>query len=818
MRTTKLSVILLILLFILSCGSEKKDSSKKETTKSTTETSKSEQKKEVKKKKKPSKYLGKLVADEIMAPYDTMIFKEYYGTRHLPPEFNFNIDVSELTLEEIRLIRNEIFARKGYLFNNAVLRGYFNGEKWYQPPWWEEDYTIELNKEEQNFVSKCLAKEKELAKENYVEVNGHNIPNADNVINYHQFHSVGDKLLEKLKANGFAIVPNDNIQLFHVYEKNDYRHIPSFVTTDLFLQLYHMYFSYVLRELEEKEFIPLLESTLESLFNETFKKKYYTNCVGCEEPGFHAQSYYSVALQLLTGKEYAVISSRDIVSSEVKKALEASGQGSEFMNDKEYQYNIFKARGHYTRSEQLTRYFKSMIWLQTANYCLDNDEGLNQAIANAYFLVKTPKALENYKKIYEVTSFIVGESDNISLIDLAEIIKKDYNSDRIATVLDCKKEIRKELENAIKSSNRIFPRYETGCHNKINFMPQRYLFDNDILNKMNDGGINIPAKRLIPKGLDVFAALGVSKAEDILLNEYKENENWDGYTKALEDVKSKFKSFNNWDKTVYNKWMQSLIELNKPNKDYPLVMQTPAWQKKNLNTSLASWTELKHDVILYAERPMAAECGGWGPDEPDPIGYVEPNIKFWNKAVELTEKTIDVLKKSNFYTDEISNKSERILELAKFLHEISIKEIEGKEITKKEYGTIQVIGSNVEYITLSLLEGNTDHWSLVKGPDKKVAVIADVFAGNDQVLEEAVGYVNDIYVIVEINGSLYLTKGAVFSYYEFLHDINDPLTDEEWHEMLDKKNNPDMPKWMKEIIAPVAPLEVKSNYIYSSGC
>ena len=48
---------------------------------------------------------------------------------------------------------------------------------------------------------------------------------------------------------------------------------------------------------------------------------------------------------------------------------------------------------------------------------------------------------------------------------------------------------------------------------------------------------------------------------------------------------------------------------------YPAFMHNNAWTHKDLQTALGSWTELKHDTILYAKQVMA-EMGGGGPEEP----------------------------------------------------------------------------------------------------------------------------------------------------------------------------------------------------------
>ncbi|MFL0125746.1 YARHG domain-containing protein [Tenacibaculum maritimum] len=55
------------------------------------------------------------------------------------------------TKEELRLIRNEIFARKGYVFKSEDLNTYYKTKSWYKP-----DSTIEvtLSDKEQSYIDK----------------------------------------------------------------------------------------------------------------------------------------------------------------------------------------------------------------------------------------------------------------------------------------------------------------------------------------------------------------------------------------------------------------------------------------------------------------------------------------------------------------------------------------------------------------------------------------------------------------------------------------------------------------------------------------
>ncbi len=134
--------------------------------------------------------------------------------------------------------------------------------------------------------------------------------------------------------------------------------------------------------------------------------------------------------------------------------------------------------------------------------------------------------------------------------------------------------------------------------------------DNEVLNKRADATLN--SNRAYPKALDVFAAFGVKSAAALLDTCYHEKENRKNYPVMAGKMKRQFQGRSVDTVTMYDRWMEVLIELQRPNKDYPCLMQTSAWQIKNLYTALASWTGLKHDVILYGEQLMLTEGGSGG--------------------------------------------------------------------------------------------------------------------------------------------------------------------------------------------------------------
>ena len=81
-----------------------------------------------------------------------------------------------------------------------------------------------------------------------------------------------------------------------------------------------------------------------------------------------------------------------------------------------------------------------------------------------------------------------------------------------------------------------------------------------------------------------------------------------------------------WTSSIYTAWLAAIRALSAPttSSSYPEAMRTHAWAMKNLNTQLASWTELKHDTVLYETQPYTDDISC-----DYPYGFVEPRPEFW---------------------------------------------------------------------------------------------------------------------------------------------------------------------------------------------
>ena len=768
----------------------------------------------------------------------------------LKGKIDTQMDLSKLNLVELRAIRNAFAARQGYAFKDATLRALYNTTTWYNDVLWNtsekeettgKKFSPRYTKEQLAFTERIRAREAELRKLNFKPANSKDVVNMDNLINPFQLKEFDSKLYNMLGKNGFAIVPAEHNQLFHVYEKNDYADFPSFVTTDLYLQLFHLYFDCVLRDVEEKHLDSLM-IVFSSQMEAEMKTLTSSQNAEIKAAAEFGQAWFAVASWLFSHDKAPASAAtlnvpeayKKMVMEEITKAIDAENGYSDMLEyfppEEMFGYSLFRPRGHYTRSKVCSRYFRGMMWLQTAHFGTNKPSKMKQIALIANVFNQQPKLSAIYNKVSEPITYLMGTPDNVTIIQVANRIKEMGLP--IEQLLSSRKEmanLTKDIEEIAKRQMRIELKKTRGSKYVVDIMPQRYQPDAEALITTTDQDSPV-SLRPCPKGLDWMAVMGLPGAERILIDELKETQRWTGFPKALTTARKKAAT-TPWEACVANQWMYTLQSLGDTAQSLPYFMQSPQWQKKNLNTALASWAELKHDAILYAKQPMLAECGDGGPEPPVVKGYVEPNVKFWEKAIALVTRMDKVLTTYNLQTEKAKAVYERIKEMAEFCRDISIKELNGGKITDEEYNQIEIIGSTVENISLELVSEDNQMlqgWSDVVSTDKKVAVVADVFTAAGEnvaiddmcVLYEGVGPAYEIYVVVEIDGSLYLTRGSVFSYREFTRLMSDPrMTDEEWQEELKKSPTGGTPSWMKEIIAPVKGMSADDEEtFYSSGC
>ena len=616
-----------------------------------------------------------------------------------------------------------------------------------------------------------------------------------------------------LAQNLFAVSQTKSKQLFHIYEDNDYKDIPSFVTTDAILHLYHIFYDFTLRTVEEKTLTPVLQRLTEGMLNESIATWKEATDPQLKQAALKNVVYFAVAARLLGLQKEMPSEASGMLASELALINDHEGFKIGAIFPYTIDYSQFIPRGHYTRSEALQKYFRAMMWYGLVPFALRTNEGrADETIRQSLLLVRSlyrAKLSGDWETIYEPTSFFVGSSDDVTPAEWKALMENIFGADLgLKDFADAQKfEAFYEAAQKLRAPRIQFrtqvrqdqPQFADPSV-QLRLMGQRHIPDSEIMQRLS-----VPLQRVFPTGLDVMAVMGSPRALEIL-DSYPQiynPKNWGGYQPERAKLIEEFAELKNdkWTSNLYWSWLYALRGLLEPAPaGSPSFMRNTAWTDKSLHTALGSWAELRHDTILYGKQSGAEQGDG---SEPAPYkGYVEPNVIVWDRLLHLTQQSREGLTARGLLPEELTDKFQQFEELLATLKGISEKELRNEKLTEDEYETIRHIGGTLEYMTLSVMTGNPDTWEMVNETDKDMAVVADVHTGGDRVLEEGVGHANAILVIVPVEGRLVLTRGAVFSYYEFEQPAADRLTDEKWQARINAGRTPEPPIWTKTFLLP----------------
>ncbi len=638
--------------------------------------------------------------------------------------------------------------------------------------------------------------------------------------------------IERLAADGFVVSPGTEREFFTLYEKARYRNVPIFVTSDSLLHIYHLLFDKVLRTAEVEYFIPILHELNEGLLVEADANYQQLRTTPWEDAARRTVAFIGVAGRLLDAGFDVPTYAQDLVEAEIANIEEAAGiapspifPGLAFGED----YTQYIPRGHYTLSDDLRAYFKSMMWYGRMTFRVSPAEGeVSRAETRSALLLvhalRTAQAggrpaLNAWDELYNPTVFFVGRSDDLTVYQYLAVMDVVYGEGVSATDLVDET----QLDAFIAMADQLPPPEilgivimdtddEEATTKGLRFMGQRFVPDAYIFRQLIYRNVGTrDNRRGLPKGLDVFAAMGSERAYD-LLEEMGET-SYENYPEQMAEVRAWLTNLTTeeWTETLYNSWLYTFYPLLEvPGQGYPTFMHSTAWLDKQLNTVLGSWAELKHDTILYAKQ-VYAELGG-GPPPPPPLpprGYVEPVPAFYARLAALTRMTREGLESRELLDEQDAESLAQLEDLVASLQTIAEKELRGEPLTEAEYDRIRYYGGELEHLTMAASdEAGPAGGFMDETP--QAAVIADVATdpgGPDgpTVLEVGVGRINEIHVIVPVINedgsiSLQVALGGTFSYYEFPWPASDRLTDEAWRAMLDDGTAPPVPEWTSSFL------------------
>lgn len=649
-----------------------------------------------------------------------------------------------------------------------------------------------------------------------------------NVENFSDFGDFTERQKEMLLRYGFVITKPKNLednqyseepwnyefdQIHQVYEDNEYKELASFVTTDSVTHIFHIFYDGFLRNLEKEELYPksidlnkkLLEENinlLSEIKNERLKEIQNRNI-----------AFIATGLKLLgIEPENLPEEAKQIYEEEIKKASTEEITSSS-VSGRDVDFSQLKPRGHYTRSEELKKYFSGTMYFGQVGLFIENEgkpdeDNILQGLLLTYSIYKSPEILKNWEDLVEPIDFMVESADDLSIREYARTLYGVYGKDFDINKLDDNKNL-KEVYTVLKSYPD--PQVAGFMGKSFRYMPQRAVMDSVLMQNVVDiASPNHPSDRPIYSGPDLMTAFGNEKAREILDND-SYNSHWNKYEERTDENISSVKKMEDldWQKNMYRGWLWMLKSYDqKFGEGYPMFMRNDAWERKDLVSALGSFAELKHDTVLYGKAVMA-EMGGGGEFE-IPKSYVEPNVELYEKLNWLLEFTKVNLKDRQMLSEKYEEKINNFQAMVLKLRDISIKELQNEGLSESEISDLYFIGGEMEMLMVDFVESSDEYeisgwYEIQNATDRRMPVVVDLM----RVVENSVGLPEgeishigtgkpmEIFVIYPHQDKLYMGRGATFSYYEFLN--KERLTDEDWQKMVYDEET-DFPNWYKDLV------------------
>jgi len=723
-----------------------------------------------------------------MTGYDTTVFHEHYEVRIEPPKIDLNQSLNNKSISELVILKNTLLAMKGEIFKDAIYANYFKKMPWYQPPFWDQEFIVNLTNEESQFVNRIDEQIKQLLQNNFLE---DNMANPDNSINAFQWSSLDQKATEKLKTNGFVMIPGNYNQFLDVYHQNQDHAVPSFISTDLILHQMHLFYGILENEIEEDYLIDILKEMLENINIELYAAYEKTLDPQVEKAIEENLLYYSIPYAVISEKKNNLIGNyNQYYVDELTKVLNAEGIGSEIMGNDQLDYKIFKPHGQYTKNEKTEKYYQALTWLQKINLCLNNENEFKKAIIVAYIINKSDALKKQYAEYVELKTYFSSQPEQFTLWDLAKVIST-INEIRVFDDLF-------QEQNLTKIRKKLWLTDQSECKLSVSLMPIEY---QNLYTNLNQ----ISRKDTEASSLDLFAALANPAAKSVLNQSMDE-----GNDEYLASIIENLLSISRQEEARSMDWLSTLLTSFNEHHYTLTFMNNDAWKRKELNAISGSWIQLNQRVNL--------SVGNIKKSDPDPQlsedlqlkGFVEPNPNFWSAASILLENTKVFFLERNRLSKKSAENLVRFQEMIYSLFEISEKEIAGSNLTQEDYAKINAVPDECMQIILNMLNPNYSSKSM--SITTNMAYATNVFhSSTKKYIFGGIGPACVIIVPVEIGGYVYLTKGAVYSYYEVPNHHRSGISQAQWLQML--KGDTEPIAWMQDLFVPTKDVEEQDELL-----
>jgi hypothetical protein len=647
-------------------------------------------------------------------------------------------------------------------------------------------------------------------------------------------------------GSSFNLAPSfEDREIYDTYERLNRHGEPLFISTDLALHSAHLLFDYSLRAVESEHLFDQAKRLTEALLEASKFQDARSADAGPSVTG-----YLAVAAKLLDPNAEIPANVSEGVNKELALIAEHKGGAYSHVLDNVEDFSQYVPRGHYTRNEDFARYFRAMMWYGRRMFRVEEtrpdsgpppasmdhwtDEHRRREVQMMLKLtwmlydakIGDESAIDVWQRLYVPTVLFAGKTEDLTPEQVKSLAENQWK--QLPPPAEIARLSAAELDRFAQSAAVLSrPKIDSSGMGRKGFclMAQRFTPDSYITQTLvTDGSrpfgdvghplvyeghrdprpftwgsnryLKPPERRFMPRGLDVMAVLGSQEALKILTADG--DTEYGGYVKLVAQLTREVSQLrqDRRDESVYYAWLDVLTALIPTPQEsaVPEVFRSAAWTRKELMTGLASWTELRHDTILYVKQSYTPKPRS-GPPAPAPV-YVEPYPEVFARAGQLVARLRDRLQTLGVMPAALAENYDDYIKLMGELEQAAHEELAGRPLTPKAMASLRYSPARLKGVTR--LPGPLAEKLLGKA-DSEMAVIADVHtdANAGQVLEEAVGRPMLLTVTLPSSDGPVSFQGAAFSYYEFKQPLNDRLTDESWQGRLSSPaTRPKLPDWL----------------------
>ena len=651
--------------------------------------------------------------------------------------------------------------------------------------------------------------------------------------------------LTAFKRNGFVVSERQGAASFaELYYRVFTHDLPVFITADSLLHAWHRSYDAILEELEETYLYHSVDAMLAGMHGALpAARKAYGGGVLASSV-IDADYFISVARSLLAGSAQSpkLGSNRPRITRTLAAiAGERLQSFNLFGRARKVDYSQFKVRGHYENSPTLKKYFRAMMWLGRIDLRLAGDAGddYSRQLGSAlvlHDLLARSGGFASWSKMDRLLQTFVGRTDSMTFAQLGDVLKAGgIAAPADVRDLDALKTLSAKIGRGRIGAQAIRSAYfessplgsdKASLPFSFTVMGQKFTVDSWVTGKIVADDITwdgAKVQRRMPSALDVaYSVLANDQVGPLIHDRIVDRSGRpfrDGlpYQHNLAATRAVMDSHapKAWQENLYMGWLALLRQLSTPTSDasYPAAMRTEAWAMKTLNTQLASWSQLRHDTILYVKQSYTASVTCFYP-----AGYVEPRPAFWNSFTAMARQAAALLSATP-YPSGAGGKAQQqrhVTFFGNFADKLALlASIAGKQRAKK---TLTAVEDKVleDVVQISHGSGATYYsgWYptlFYKGAEdcgKYDALVADVhtdvpappLGDPGGVLHQGVGQIDMLMITVDCDGDRMTYAGPTFSHYEYATRGVTRHSDSDWKKHLTEGKAPARPKWTDDYL------------------